>query len=205
LIRLRLCPKVALENRAMQDAMKTTFPVRSQRAGIRRLLVSRIIGGAPHQGRLLCGTETLRCALGRAGLTRDKREGDGATPKGRLKLVHALLRPGRFSRAGFSPLASYLREKDIWCDDPKSFLYNRPLRGPSKLSHEELWRRDRLYDFIGVLDHNLRPAVRGRGSAIFFHVATDDLGPTAGCVALRSRDLARLAPRLARRVILEIK
>ncbi len=73
-----------------------------------------------------------------------------------------------------------------------------------ELGHEELWRGDRLYDFIGVLDYNLRPAVRGRGSAIFFHVATDDLGPTAGCVALRLRDLARLAPRLARRVTLEI-
>ena len=58
---------------------------------------------------------------------------------------------------------------------------------------------DRLYDFVGVLDHNIRPAVRGRGSAIFFHVATEDLAPTAGCVALRARDLARLLPRLARR------
>ncbi len=185
--------------------MKTTFPGRPHRDGVRRLLVSRIIGGAPHQGRLICGTSTLRCALGRSGMTRDKREGDGATPKGRLKLLHALLRPGRFSRAGFSPPAIHVREKDGWCDDPKSFLYNRLLRGPSKLGHEELWRRDRLYDFIGVLDFNLRPAVRGRGSAIFFHVATDDLGPTAGCVALRARDLARLAPRLARRVMLEIR
>ncbi|MFY9628859.1 MAG: L,D-transpeptidase family protein [Methylocystis sp.] len=185
--------------------MKTLFPSKGRRAGVKRLLVSRAVGGPPHQGRLICGTLTLRCALGRSGVTSDKREGDGATPRGRLKLLYALLRPARFSRASFLPPARFLREKDIWCDDPRSFRYNRPLRGPSKLSHEELWRSDRLYDFIGVLDHNIRPARLGRGSAIFFHIATDDLGPTAGCVALRARDMARLLPRLARRAALEVK
>jgi L,D-peptidoglycan transpeptidase YkuD (ErfK/YbiS/YcfS/YnhG family) len=54
------------------------------------------------------------------------------------------------------------------------------------------------------MDYNIRPAIRGRGSAIFFHLATDDLGPTAGCVALRPADMRRLLPRLARRVFIEI-
>jgi L,D-peptidoglycan transpeptidase YkuD (ErfK/YbiS/YcfS/YnhG family) len=67
-----------------------------------------------------------------------------------------------------------------------------------------MWRADHLYDVVGVLDYNIRPRVRGRGSAIFFHIATDDLTPTAGCVALRARDMARLLPRLARRVTLLI-
>jgi L,D-peptidoglycan transpeptidase YkuD (ErfK/YbiS/YcfS/YnhG family) len=47
--------------------------------------------------------------------------------------------------------------------------------------------------------------VRGRGSAIFFHIATDDLSPTAGCIALRARDMARLLPRLGRKVALLIE
>ena len=185
--------------------MKAAHFSTPSRTGLRRLLVARLIGGAPHQGRLIAGTLTLRCALGRAGLTCDKREGDGATPKGRPRLLYAFVRPGRFSRAALLAPTRQTRKDDIWCDDPKSFLYNRHLRGPTRLSHEDLWRSDRLYDFVGVLDYNIRPAVRGRGSAIFFHVATEDLAPTAGCVALRARDLARLLPRLARRATLDVR
>jgi L,D-peptidoglycan transpeptidase YkuD (ErfK/YbiS/YcfS/YnhG family) len=185
--------------------MKAAAFTSGSKAGLRRLLVSRRVSGAPHQGRMIAGTLTLNCALGRAGLTRDKREGDGATPKGRLRLLHAFVRPGRVSRAGLRAATRCMREGDIWCDDPKSFLYNRLLRGPTRLSHEDLWRKDDLYDFVGVLDYNIRPALRGRGSAIFFHVATEGLAPTAGCVALRGRDLARLLPRLARRVTLELR
>ncbi len=185
--------------------MISAYFSKPSRTGLRRLLVARVIGGPPHQGRLIAGTLTLPCALGRTGLTCDKREGDGATPKGRLRLLHAFIRPGRFSRAGVLAPTRQTRKDDIWCDDPKSFLYNRHLRGPTRLRFENLWRSDRLYDFVGVLDYNIRPAVRGRGSAIFFHVATEDLAPTAGCVALRPRDLARLLPRLARRAALEVR
>ena len=188
-----------------KDDMKAALFSPPPRTGLRRLLVARRIGAAPHQGRLIAGTLTLPCALGRAGLTCDKREGDGATPRGRSRLLHAFVRPGRFSRAGLLAPARQTRKDDIWCDDPKSFLYNRHSRGPTRLGHEELWRSDRLYDFVGVLDHNIRPAVRGRGSAIFLHVATEDLAPTAGCVALRARDLARLLPRLARRMALDVR
>ncbi len=169
------------------------------RKGLARLRVARVIGGRPHEGRIVAGGLVLRCALGRAGVTRAKREGDGATPAGRLTLLYAFCRPGRVSRAAWRLHAAPTRKSDIWCDDPRSFLYNRLLRGPARLSHEELWRPDRLYDLVGVLDYNIRPARRGRGSAIFFHIATQDLGPTAGCIALRPRDMARLLPRLSRR------
>ncbi len=177
----------------------------SERKGIKRLLVGRVAGGAPHEGRLVAGPLTLRCALGRAGVKRDKREGDGATPLGRLPLLYAFVRPGRFSYAGASPPLRALRKGYVWCDDATSFLYNRFSRVGVARSHEALWRDDRLFDFIGALDYNLRPAVRGRGSAIFFHVATPDLAPTAGCVALRARDLARLLPLLAKRAELIVR
>ncbi|HMK88974.1 MAG TPA: L,D-transpeptidase family protein [Methylocystis sp.] len=175
---------------------------RGGRKGISRLRVARVVGGAPHEGRLVAGPLTLRCALGRAGIRRDKREGDGATPQGRLALLYAFFRPGRFGRAGVAPTLRALRQGDVWCDDPASFSYNRFARDRGPWRCEALWRDDRLYDFIGVLDHNIRPRVAGRGSAIFLHVATPELSATAGCVALRARDLARLAPRLAPRVVI---
>jgi L,D-peptidoglycan transpeptidase YkuD (ErfK/YbiS/YcfS/YnhG family) len=179
-------------------------PIRPHDAtcGLSRLLVARIATGRPHEGRLIAGSLVLRCALGRAGVAARKREGDGATPLGRFALLYFFVRRGRC--APVRAQTRFTRKDDKWCDDPASFLYNRPLRGPSRLGCEEMWRADHLYDVVGVLDYNIRPCARGRGSAIFFHIARNDLSPTAGCVALRSRDMARLLPRLARRVTLVI-
>ncbi len=162
--------------------------------------VARRIGGKPHEGRLIADSLVIPCVIGRAGVTHHKREGDGATPAGRWRILHFYSRKPAPLRA----LWRLTRRDDIWCDDPGSFLYNRPLKAPSRLSHEEMWRKDRLYDLVGVMDYNLRPRVRGRGSAIFFHIATEELGPTAGCVALRARDIARLAPRLGRKAAIVI-
>lgn len=174
-------------------------------SGLRLVVVTRMLGGAPHQGLLVAGGATFRCALGRGGLVRAKREGDGGTPVGAWRLLGFRHRPLRLLRAGLRIPACEIRHSDLWCDDPGSSLYNRPLRAPARFRCERLWRGDALYDVVGVLDYNLRPAIRGRGSAIFFHIATPDLAPTEGCVALRARDMARLAPRLAREATLVIR
>jgi L,D-peptidoglycan transpeptidase YkuD (ErfK/YbiS/YcfS/YnhG family) len=60
-----------------------------------------------------------------------------------------------------------------------------------------LWRPDALYDLVVEIDHNTRPRLRGRGSAIFIHIARPGLGPTAGCVALPPPALRRLLARLS--------
>lgn len=161
---------------------------------LRILRVGHRIGGRPHEARLHAGALVLPCAIGRSGIVRAKREGDGATPAGGHRLLYFYLRRSTPLLISWRPT----RRDDLWCDDPRSFLYNRPLRAPTRLNHEELWRMDKLYDVVGVMDYNIRPTRRGRGSAIFFHLATDDLGPTAGCVALRPADMRRLLPRLAR-------
>ncbi|HET9019829.1 MAG TPA: hypothetical protein VFN46_09590, partial [Acetobacteraceae bacterium] len=54
---------------------------------------------------------------------------------------------------------------------------------------EQLWRRESLYDIVGVLGWNDALVERGRGSAIFLHVARPDHAPTEGCVALAAADL----------------
>ncbi len=92
-----------------------------------------------------------------------------------------------------------------WCEDPASGAYNRLIRLPNRAGHETLWREDGLYDVVIVLDYNICPRVKYRGSAIFLHCARDGLSPTVGCVALRQSDLRKLLPRLARNARLIVR
>ena len=139
----------------------------------------------------------VRCALGRAGVTPWKREGDGATPAGSFHPVALLYRPDRVARPRTGLPVTAIDPDAGWCDDPADRAYNRPVRLPYAGSHERLWRSDRLYDLVIVLDYNLAPAIAGKGSAIFLHLARDDFAPTAGCVAVSPAAMARLVPRLA--------
>jgi L,D-peptidoglycan transpeptidase YkuD (ErfK/YbiS/YcfS/YnhG family) len=150
------------------------------------------------RGIVQMGAISMPCALGPGGITPSKREGDGATPAGSWPLRCVLFRPDRISLPP-TPLSRLaLRRDDGWCDDPADAHYNRPVRLPYGASTECMWRDDRLYDVVVVLGHNDRPAVPGRGSCIFFHLARPDYGATEGCVAVHPRDmrliLARCGP-----------
>jgi L,D-peptidoglycan transpeptidase YkuD (ErfK/YbiS/YcfS/YnhG family) len=59
-----------------------------------------------------------------------------------------------------------------------------------------MWRQDNLYDLVLVLGYNRRPRVRGRGSAIFMHLAQSGYAPTAGCIALSARNMRIALERL---------
>ena len=91
-----------------------------------------------------------------------------------------------------------------WCEVPDDRNYNRPVRLPYPVSHEYMQRPDRLYDACLVLDWNIRPRRRGRGSAIFFHLARPDFTPTQGCVAVSARTMARLLPLLSDRTVVRV-
>lgn len=148
--------------------------------------------GQRAQGLLALGMRIVPCALGRGGLAARKREGDGATPIGRLALRCALYRADRGARPRTGLPLRAIRPADGWCDAPADRNYNRFVSHPYAASAERLWREDGLYDALVVLDYNMRPRRRGAGSAIFLHVARDGYAPTEGCVALAARDLGRL-------------
>ena len=98
-----------------------------------------------------------------------------------------------------------IRAGDGWCEDPADRHYNQPIKVPAGSSADRLARTDRLYDFIIELDHNTRPRIAGRGSAVFVHVARDNFGPTAGCVALEHGRLRKLLSHLGPRTRIEIR
>ena len=143
-------------------------------------------------GRLELRGRAWRCALGRAGVRAFKVEGDGATPAGVLVLRRVLYRADRVAIPRAAVSREPIGEQDGWCDDPGHADYNRPIRLPHPAHHEKLWRRDGLYDVLGVLGYNDAPVARDRGSAIFLHVARGDYAPTAGCIALARADLLAL-------------
>jgi L,D-peptidoglycan transpeptidase YkuD (ErfK/YbiS/YcfS/YnhG family) len=148
--------------------------------------------GERHRGLLRCGALLLPCAIGRSGVTQVKREGDGATPAGRHRLLWLYARPDRVLGPRSGVPARAVRRHDGWCEDPRDGRYNRPVRLPADTGHETMWRDDHLYDIVGVLDWNFAPRIRGRGSAIFVHLCRPGFAPTAGCIALRGEDLKRL-------------
>jgi L,D-peptidoglycan transpeptidase YkuD (ErfK/YbiS/YcfS/YnhG family) len=158
----------------------------------------------PAQGLLNAGGVVFPCALGRSGISAAKREGDGATPLGAMRLLSGYIRGSRFDRRSQLPLEPITPALG-WCEVPDDRNYNRPVAMPYAASHERMLRPDNLYDACIVLDWNIRPRRRGCGSAIFFHLAQPGFTPTQGCVAVTHAVMARLLPRLSRRTVLVVK
>jgi L,D-peptidoglycan transpeptidase YkuD (ErfK/YbiS/YcfS/YnhG family) len=153
--------------------------------------------GQRSRGWLVAGPLALPVALGRAGIKANKREGDGGTPRGAFKLRRLWWRADRATRPMTHLPVRPIGPADGWCEDPRDRRYNQPIRLAPGAPGDRLKREDRLYDFIVELDHNTRPRVAGRGSAVFVHVARPGFAPTAGCIALEWHALRRLMARLS--------
>jgi L,D-peptidoglycan transpeptidase YkuD (ErfK/YbiS/YcfS/YnhG family) len=162
------------------------------------ILRVRMRSAAVTRGVLALGGSHLPCALGKGGCRAIKHEGDGASPRGIWQLKTVYYRADRVSRPRTALPVHVLKPSAGWCDAPGDRNYNRSVRHPYPASAERMWRADRLYDIVIVLDHNDRPRRRGMGSAIFMHLARDGFTPTEGCIALRERDLRRVLAHIAR-------
>jgi L,D-peptidoglycan transpeptidase YkuD (ErfK/YbiS/YcfS/YnhG family) len=79
-----------------------------------------------------------------------------------------------------------------WCDDPRSNKYNKLIKLPFSYNYEKLYRRENIYDIILVLNFNMSPVIRSKGSAIFVHVAKKNYKKTEGCVALKKIHLIKI-------------
>lgn len=159
----------------------------------------RPAAGDPRRGRLIAGGLSVPVALGRGGIRANKREGDGATPKGTFHPRQLWWRADRYPRPHtFLPVRA-IGPEDAWCEDPSSRLYNQPVRRNRTQDGDRLRRDDHLYDFIVEIDHNRAPRIKGRGSAVFLHLARENFGPTAGCVSMTKSAMLRLLQRLGPR------
>lgn len=160
------------------------------------LLRIRRAAGDGRRGVLLLDGQAIAVALGRGGIKANKAEGDGGTPRGRFRPRRLWWRADRHTRPATRLTARPIRDADAWCEDPSSRAYNRPIRLAQGAAGDRLARADHLYDFIIEIDHNVRPRIAGRGSAVFLHLARPNFAPTAGCVAMTRAAMLRLLKRI---------
>ena len=83
-----------------------------------------------------------------------------------------------------------------WCNDPKSKDYNKLINLPFNYSYEELFRKENIYDIVLVLNYNMSPIKKNRGSAIFIHIAKRDYKKTQGCVAVKKLALLKILKKI---------
>ena len=79
-----------------------------------------------------------------------------------------------------------------WCDDTRSKNYNKLVKLPSIYNYETLYKKENTYDIVVVLNYNMNPVIKNKGSAIFIHVARKNYKKTEGCIALKKIDLLKI-------------
>ena len=83
-----------------------------------------------------------------------------------------------------------------WCDDPKSKDYNKLIKLPTNYNYEKLYRKENIYDLVLVLNFNMEPIIKKKGSAIFIHIAKRNYKRTEGCVAINKIKLLKIIKKL---------
>jgi hypothetical protein len=146
----------------------------------------------------------FRCALGKAGIGKKKKEGDNITPIGLYKIVKIYYRKDRIKKISSKFELIKITKNIGWCDDPNSKKYNQIINLPTKYSYEKLYRKDNVYDLILVLNYNMNPVVKDKGSAIFIHIAKKKYQPTQGCIALKKNNLLKLTSKINKNTLIKI-
>lgn len=137
-------------------------------------------------------TETLSCSarVGRNGITGNKREGDGKTPRGIYSFGQAF---GVAGNPGTSRRWLQVNNNHYWVDDVNSSYYNKLVdasqTGIQWSSAEHLISYPTAYRYAIALNYNTA-CTPGAGSAIFLHCSTG--GATAGCISVSQSDMIRI-------------
>lgn len=154
--------------------------------------------------------DTITVSLGKNGMAwggglhlideinRLKKEGDKCSPAGIFSIStlfgYADDSLGRFKYPYKSCYGNNYFVDDVESDDYNTWQIidqlNKDLPYKRWSSYEVMNRKDHLYEFGLVVNHNVDPVIKGAGSAIFFHVWRDKLSPTLGCTAMEAEDMS---------------
>ena len=136
----------------------------------------------------------LKCSIGKSGITTSKKEGDLASPKGIYKLGLLYYRQDRIESLKCKIKKRIIKKNMGWCNDSRSKKYNQEIRFPFKYKAEKLYRNDKIYDLFINIKYNFCPVIKGKGRAIFLHVADSKYKPTKGCIAILKKDFLKILP-----------
>jgi L,D-peptidoglycan transpeptidase YkuD (ErfK/YbiS/YcfS/YnhG family) len=134
----------------------------------------------------------VKCSIGKRGISTKKVEGDEKTPRGTYRFLSVFYRKDRTPKIKTSLKKIVIKKNMVWCDDPKSKKYNKLTLLPFEFSAEKLFLKKNIYDIIIVLNYNIKPTKKNKGSAIFLHIAEKKYKPTKGCVAIAKKDILLL-------------
>ena len=143
-------------------------------------------------------------AIGKRGIGNKKREGDLVTPRGSFKIKYVLYRKDRVKKIRTKLKKIIIRKNMGWCDDPKSEKYNQLIKLPFKYNYEKLFRKENIYDVLLVLNYNMSPIIKNKGSAIFIHVAKKKFKKTEGCIAIRKISLLKILKKIKKNTKIKI-
>ncbi len=139
-------------------------------------------------GTLIHNKKRYKCALGKNGIAKRKKEGDKKTPAGLFSLGKVYYRKDKIRNLKTNLKKIVIKKKMAWCDDPNNKFYNK-LTFTNDKSKEKLYRKDNLYNIIVVINYNIKPIMKNKGSAIFIHLARKNYSGTMGCIGLKKKDL----------------
>ena len=153
---------------------------------------------------LIYNNYKVKCALGKRGIGTKRKEGDLITPKGSYKIKGILYRRDKVKNLNTKLGKKAISKKMGWCDDPKSKKYNQLVKLPFRFNFEKLYRKDGIYDIIFILNFNTNPIKKNKGSAIFIHIAKNNYSATRGCIAIKRKDIKKLAREINRKTLVKI-
>ena len=146
---------------------------------------------------------TFKCCVGKNGTTSKKNEGDKKTPKGLFSLGNVYYRKDRNLKPITKLHSIPITKKMGWCNDIKNKKYNKLIKINNSTRHEKMFRKDYKYDYIIPINYNTKNTKIGKGSAIFIHLSKT-YKKTAGCVALKKKDLLILLKLINRKTKIKI-
>ena len=138
----------------------------------------------------------VKCAVGKRGIGLKKKEGDLITPIGQYKIKYILFRKDRIKKVQSKIRKIEIKKNMGWCDDSRSKEYNKLIKLPFNYSHEKLYKKENIYDIILVLNYNMNPYKKKKGSAIFIHVASKSYEKTKGCIAIKKTELLKIIKKI---------
>ena len=130
----------------------------------------------------------FKCVLGKNGVTSKKKEGDLKTPKGTYSIGPLFFRKDKIHKVETQLKKIPIKRNMYWCNDVKSKYYNKLITSKKFGSHEKMFRNDRKYDLVVVINYNTKKIIKKKGSAIFLHL-TNNYKKTEGCVAIKKIDM----------------